>query len=71
MIKLYQPNLTLDAIEEKNDAKMLHKRLVETRDECFLYFETYCPLFPFSVSLLLFTSLQFIYLEQKKAVTAI
>ena len=49
----------LDAIEEKNDAKMLHKRLVETRDECFLYFKRhiafpFIPFFCFSTALIVF-----------------
>jgi hypothetical protein len=49
----------LDALEEKNDAKMLHKHLVEAHDECFLHFKKYVafpfvPFFCFSVLLVVF-----------------
>ena len=58
----------LDAVEEKNDAKMLHIRLVETRDECYLYFKKYIalpfiPFFCFSTALVVF-NLVAIYLPR-------
>ena len=58
----------LEAMEEKNDAKMFHIRLVEARDECFLYFKKYIalpflPFFCFSAALVVLNVIV-IYLPQ-------